>query len=499
MKTIIFTLFVTLSMTAAYAEFSAPATWRPPERWRGFNLEGKAIKGRFSGEWREDDLRMMHELGFNFVRVMIDHRYWCLDNDWTKPDPMKFGPIDEVIGWGKKHKIHVQLCFSFPPGIDVETKSKAALFTDGVARQAMADHWRYFAQRYKGVPNEELSFNLFNEPDSHGTEATYAPLIAVCEKAIHDEDATRFIVIDGLQTARLPVLTAIKMPVGQSHHAYEPMGITHFRASWVPKTDWQQPAWPPQPVVSPICGMRKPLEARGSITVRDVPACALTIRPGLVNREAELVVAADGVELFRRLMVPSPGVAGWTNLIARTDKEWAGKPTAPIEVIVPACARMTIGLARGDWMNISSFAFTAGGKTVSVAPEDSWSRSQLPRPELRFAGFDTPQAVTLADGTSYTAAYFLKTITYDKWQPVFEAGQFVMVGEFAVLNLTPHDVALRWMEDNLREWKARNMGWAMWNFRGPFGILDSNRADVKYEDFHGHKLDRKMLELLKRY
>jgi len=74
-----------------------------------------------------------------------------------------------------------------------------------------------------------------------------------------------------------------------------------------------------------------------------------------------------------------------------------------------------------------------------------------------------------------------------------------MVGEFAVLNLTPHDVALRWMEDNLREWKARNMGWAMWNFRGPFGILDSNRADVKYEDFHGHKLDRKMLELLKRY
>ena len=43
------------------------------------------------------------------------------------------------------------------------------------------------------------------------------------------------------------------------------------------------------------------------------------------------------------------------------------------------------------------------------------------------------------------------------------------------------------------------MGWALWNFRGANGVLDSQRADVKYEDFGGHKLDRKMLELLQRY
>jgi endoglucanase len=36
----------------------------------------------------------------------------------------------------------------------------------------------------------------------------------------------------------------------------------------------------------------------------------------------------------------------------------------------------------------------------------------------------------------------------------------------------------------------------MWNLRGTFGIVDSQRADVVYENFRGHKLDRKMLELL---
>jgi endoglucanase len=37
----------------------------------------------------------------------------------------------------------------------------------------------------------------------------------------------------------------------------------------------------------------------------------------------------------------------------------------------------------------------------------------------------------------------------------------------------------------------------MWNFRGSFGFLDSERADVAYQDFHGHKLDRAMLDVLK--
>ena len=55
------------------------------------------------------------------------------------------------------------------------------------------------------------------------------------------------------------------------------------------------------------------------------------------------------------------------------------------------------------------------------------------------------------------------------------------------------------LEDYLRLWKERNMGWAMWNLRGSFGILDSERADVEYEEFRGHKLDRKMLDLLRKY
>ena len=41
------------------------------------------------------------------------------------------------------------------------------------------------------------------------------------------------------------------------------------------------------------------------------------------------------------------------------------------------------------------------------------------------------------------------------------------------------------------------LGWALWNLRGSFGCIDSNRSDVRYEMVGGHRLDRAMLELLK--
>jgi len=55
------------------------------------------------------------------------------------------------------------------------------------------------------------------------------------------------------------------------------------------------------------------------------------------------------------------------------------------------------------------------------------------------------------------------------------------------------------MEDCLRNWKKAGWSWALWNFRGSFGIMDSGRQDVQYEDYEGHKLDRRMLELLQKY
>jgi endoglucanase len=91
----------------------------------------------------------------------------------------------------------------------------------------------------------------------------------------------------------------------------------------------------------------------------------------------------------------------------------------------------------------------------------------------------------------------LQEVCVDLYKVITDKGVQVHVGEWGCFNKTPHDVALAWMTDCLAVWKRAGWGNAMWNLRGAFGVMDSERADVTYEDYKEHKLDRKMLELVR--
>jgi endoglucanase len=82
------------------------------------------------------------------------------------------------------------------------------------------------------------------------------------------------------------------------------------------------------------------------------------------------------------------------------------------------------------------------------------------------------------------------------WQELALKGVGIHVGEWGAHNRTPHPVVLAWMGDQLGLWREAGWGWALWNLRGSFGVLDSGRTDVQYEEFRGHKLDREMLKVL---
>ena len=93
----------------------------------------------------------------------------------------------------------------------------------------------------------------------------------------------------------------------------------------------------------------------------------------------------------------------------------------------------------------------------------------------------------------------LKRERIQPWKELEARGVGVHVGEWGAFQHTPHEVALSWMRDQLELWKEAGWGWALWNFRGSFGVLDSGRLDVNYENERGHKLDRQMLELLRSF
>jgi endoglucanase len=82
----------------------------------------------------------------------------------------------------------------------------------------------------------------------------------------------------------------------------------------------------------------------------------------------------------------------------------------------------------------------------------------------------------------------------EPWKELEALGVGVHASELGCFNRTPHAVAVAYLGDLISVLEEAGWGWAMWNFRGPFGIVDSGREDCAYEDFHGHKLDRAMYE-----
>lgn len=89
---------------------------------------------------------------------------------------------------------------------------------------------------------------------------------------------------------------------------------------------------------------------------------------------------------------------------------------------------------------------------------------------------------------------------YSPWRDLLAQGVGVHMGETGCSHRVPAAIHLAWLGDVLGVCRDLGIGFAIWDFLGQskFGILDSDRTDVDYEDWHGHKLDRKMLELLQR-
>jgi hypothetical protein len=496
-------LLIGVLFGSAQAQDAAPQ-WLPASaeklpRWRGFNLLEKFTLGGGRKPFLEDDFRLISKLGFNFVRLPMDYRLWIKDGDWTQFDESTLREIDQAVQWGGKHGIHVCINFHRAPGYTVaRPPEKLSLWTDAEAQRVCAIHWGTFARRYRGIPNERLSFNLMNEP-AKIESAVYADVVRKLVAAIRAEDPARLIISDGIQWGRIPVMELRDLHIAQATRGYTPGELSHYKASWVHSDHFPPPAWPR--VVGPTGTLLSPKKKEGSYPlVIDGPfdaATQLRLHVGRVSMAALLVVEADGVRVFEKRFTCGPGEGEWKKAeFSPQYKIYQNLYDRDYTATIPAGTKQVrVRVAEGDWLHVDELGLksTGGGSEVVLRMANEFGKKPDP---FRYA----PGA---------TGGPLLGLVSRDKawlwsecivpWKEAEAQGIGVMVGEWGGYNKTPHDIVLRWAEDCLSNWKQAGWGWAMWNFRGSFGILDSGRADVQYEDFEGHKLDRQLLELIQRY
>jgi endoglucanase len=100
-------------------------------------------------------------------------------------------------------------------------------------------------------------------------------------------------------------------------------------------------------------------------------------------------------------------------------------------------------------------------------------------------------------GDTYFSRPMLEAF-YKPWIELANQGVGVHCGEGGCWKRTPHDVFIAWFSDVTDILSTNKIGFALWNFIGDFGILESGRSDVAYEDWYGHKLDKKLLDLIRK-
>ena len=503
----------TLSISCGLLASDLPdATWDHLPRWRGFNLLEK-FNVSTAKPFLEEDFQMISELGFNFVRLPMDYRSWIKDSNWRSFDENTFSEIDQAVEWGRRYKIHVCINFHRAPGYTVAKPAESkSLWTDPEALDVCALHWAIFAKRYKGIPNRNLSFNLLNEPSDIDAK-TYYRVVSKLVDAIRKEDPERLIIADGLKWGNVPCPDLIPLKVPQATRGYTPAGVTHYMAPWMGAHFMRipLPQWPSNCASAFLYGPNK-AELKRSFVFNfakplDVPL-ELSLEVGTVSDSSLLVVSADGRRIFSKPFKCGPGEGEWSQAVYA--KEWDiyqniyGKEYK-CGTVPPGTRCVEIENAEGDWMTFNKLSFDWKTKDAqpchaTLAPGIINYGSKQESPILfdpfsrDVAKGESPFVLPIATGRAWL---FHECV--EPWKELEGRGCGVFVGEFGCFNKTPHATALAWMEDSLKNWKEAGWGWDLWNFRGSFGILDSGRADVSYEDWRGHKLDRQMLELLQRY
>lgn len=122
----------------------------------------------------------------------------------------------------------------------------------------------------------------------------------------------------------------------------------------------------------------------------------------------------------------------------------------------------------------------------------AWWGGDHRQPEPRW-----PAPANVSEGLAWTADSLPRR--FAAWRELSAGGTPVICGELGCHNQTPHEDFLRWLDDHLQFFLEQGWGWALWNFRGSFGLLDHGRTGATLADWHGCQLDTDLLTLLQRW
>lgn len=462
---------------------------------KGFNLLGKFDVSWSNNGFSQVEFELIRELGFNFVRLPLDYRTYTRAGNWNEFLENEISEIDDAVRWGQENGVHVCINLHRAPGycvnsVELPANQDLDLWTDATAQDAFLLHWKFFAERYRDIAPELLSFNLVNEP-SNVSEAMYLAVMNRAIDTIHRISPGRIIFVDGLNYGRDIIASLKDEPnIAQSLHTYDPFTLSHYKAEWVNGADlYPMPRWPMLWISCYLYGPWK-TEFKSPLVLEGIFPKGTEVRVNVrqVSIESTLQVKANTKVVYTKKFVCTADTGDDFSMVINTQWGYQNISNKDFSYTLTEDATiLSFENTSGDWMTLNSVTLVDGTSSYTyILSDDTWGRKQ------DSYKIDAQGAIKAMDGSDL--------LPFGNYKNNLDiAKQYnipLMVQEFGVYNKTPHTVTIGFLTDLVGFFHQNNIGYALWNFTGSFGILNSDREDCVYESYKGYKLDREMLNAL---
>jgi hypothetical protein len=169
------------------------------------NLVGPDVARNFEEDYyaafiTEQDIARIASLGFNVVRIPINHRLLSRGGAGSPDGRSGWGLLDNVIGWSEKHGVYVVLTLHSAPGgqsrvFTADPAKFQSLWASETHQMDTVGLWKKIAERYKDR-KIIAGYDLLNEPSPKNApqlKALYSEII----KGIREVDPCRMVILEG--------------------------------------------------------------------------------------------------------------------------------------------------------------------------------------------------------------------------------------------------------------------------------------------------------------
>lgn len=200
------------------------------------------------------DIDLIAQLGFDHVRIPIDEEeMWTENGD---PIETSFSFLKSCLDWCESNglkavvDLHILRSHHFNA---LNSEGKIYLWTDTIAQLNFIKLWMDISDRIGNYPISKVAYEIMNEPVAEDPD-DWNRLLARAVKEIRKKEPLRTLIIGPNRWQTAENFPYLKVPENDTNlilsvHTYDPIIITHYKASWNPLRDYRGPiTYPGVPV-----------------------------------------------------------------------------------------------------------------------------------------------------------------------------------------------------------------------------------------------------------